>query len=336
MLGSVDVDVDGTAPPSVDLAEISSGNAKATIEWALASRPTIDAALTKHGSLYFRNGGIVERDDFATLRDALFIQRAHYREKATPRTDFGADVYSSTDFPPSQPIRLHNENSYALTFPGKLLFGCIAAPDQGGATTVADVRAVLRAVPASINDRMSENGWRLIRVYNELVGLPWQTAFGTDDRREVERYCEENAITCSWNGDQLRTEQRRPAIISHPSTGEYVWFNHAAFWSEWSLPPAVRDVLVDDFGREGLPFQTTYGDGADLPADDVAEVNRAYENATRRRAWRPGDFLLVDNVLSAHGRDAFAGRREILVAMGEPTTLADCTRAESEVNEPST
>ncbi|MFY1676223.1 MULTISPECIES: TauD/TfdA family dioxygenase [unclassified Streptomyces] len=43
-----------------------------------------------------------------------------------------------------------------------------------------------------------------------------------------------------------------------------------------------------------------------------------------RRAWRPGDLLLVDNVLAAHGRDPFRGARKIVVAMGDPTPLADC------------
>ena len=32
----------------------------------------------------------------------------------------------------------------------------------------------------------------------------------------------------------------------------------------------------------------------------------------------------LDNVLTAHGRDAFRGPRRIVVAMGEPTPLAAC------------
>lgn len=36
------------------------------------------------------------------------------------------------------------------------------------------------------------------------------------------------------------------------------------------------------------------------------------------------DLLLVDNVLSAHGRDPFRGKRQIVVGMGEPLHLSDC------------
>jgi len=33
--------------------------------------------------------------------------------------------------------------------------------------------------------------------------------------------------------------------------------------------------------------------------------------------WQPGDLLMLDNMLVAHGREPFAGRREILVGMAE-------------------
>ncbi|WP_281425855.1 TauD/TfdA family dioxygenase [Polymorphospora rubra] len=31
--------------------------------------------------------------------------------------------------------------------------------------------------------------------------------------------------------------------------------------------------------------------------------------------WRAGDLLLIDNVLTAHGRRSFEGTRRVLVAM---------------------
>jgi alpha-ketoglutarate-dependent taurine dioxygenase len=35
-----------------------------------------------------------------------------------------------------------------------------------------------------------------------------------------------------------------------------------------------------------------------------------------RFTWEAGDVLLLDNMLAAHGRAAFSGQREVLVAMG--------------------
>src|SRR5918999_277175 len=318
MAGGLRVRTGGVEPPTVDLAGAD------PLDWFGAHREAVDLALTEHGALYFARAGVRDRADFAAIRDLLFQRRAEYREKATPRTDFGAGVYSSTDLPPSQPIRQHNENSYTLTFPGKLLFGCLTAADSGGATTVADVRRVLAGLPDAIVRRMADVGWRLLRTYHDTVGLSWQVAFNTTDPAQVEAYCADNAIDWCWVNDELRTEQVRPGILEHPVTGERVWFNHAAFWSQWSLEPDIRQILVDEFGADRLPFNTAYGDGTALPRDEADAINRAYDDATRRREWRPGDLLLVDNLLSSHGRDAFTGSRNVVVAMGEPVALADC------------
>ena len=34
-------------------------------------------------------------------------------------------------------------------------------------------------------------------------------------------------------------------------------------------------------------------------------------------AWQPGDILILDNILTAHGRNAYTGDRQLLVAMGD-------------------
>lgn len=122
----------------------------------------------------------------------------------------------------------------------------------------------------------------------------------------------------------LRTGQVRPGIITHPATGEEVWFNHLVFWNEWSLDEELRETLIDEFGRDQLPFNTAFGDGTTVTREDLAAIQTAYDAATVRARWRPGDLLLVDNILTAHGRDPFRGDRKIAVAMGAPVELSAC------------
>jgi hypothetical protein len=43
-----------------------------------------------------------------------------------------------------------------------------------------------------------------------------------------------------------------------------------------------------------------------------------------RQAWQPGDVMLVDNVLTTHGRDPIRGDRKVVVAIGDPIHLEDC------------
>jgi hypothetical protein len=83
-------------------------------------------------------------------------------------------------------------------------------------------------------------------------------------------------------------------------------------------------VLVSSYGPAGLPFNTTYGDGSAIGADEIAEINEVYDAVQRSEPWRTGDLLLVDNILSSHGRQAYTGDRRIVVAMGEPLRVRDC------------
>lgn len=297
----------------------------AACRWLTDNQAAIRQALHTHGALYLHRLPVTSTDDFAQVRDALVQSRASYKEQATPRSHFGAEVYSSTDLPPSQSLRPHNENSYTLTFPGILVFGCLTAPHTGGATPVTDVRAVLQQLPPAVAAKFRDQGWALTRNYGSQLGLTWRTAFATQDRAVVSAYCEENLIAHEWrDDDHLRTVQRRSAIITHPVTGDEVWFNHAVFWSEWSLDPDVREVLRDELGAGNLPFSTSFGDGEPISEADNNLIGQAYERATVRETWKPGDVLLVDNILAAHGRDAFRGDRKVAVAMGDPVALADC------------
>ncbi|MEU0400038.1 TauD/TfdA family dioxygenase [Streptomyces sp. NPDC006197] len=293
--------------------------------WLTSVRGELRGALHEHGAVLLRGLPLTDVDGFAAVRDVLLPQRTPYREKATPRSDFGNGVYSSTDLPPSQPIRMHNENSYTLTFPGLLMFACLVAPSEGGATPVADCREVLRLLPDSLVERMRTSGWLLRRSYSDDISTHWTTAFATEDRSEVERYCAENLVSHQWQEDgNLRTSQLRPGIVRHPATGEEVWFNHLAFWNEWSLDEELREALTDEFGRDGLPFNTSFGDGDPLTKDELDLIQDAYDRATVRAPWQVGDLLLVDNVLTAHGRDPFRGDRRIVVAMGDPVEITDC------------
>jgi alpha-ketoglutarate-dependent taurine dioxygenase len=220
---------------------------------------------------------------------------------------------------------MHNELSYALEFPGLLMFACLAAAASGGATGVADSAAVLRSLPAELAGRFEREGWLLTRNYNEDIGASAEEAFGTDDRGIIEAYCRANAIAFEWSsGGSLRTRQRRSAIVQHPVTGERCWFNQVAFLNERTLDPEAREYLVDIYGPDALPFTTSFGSGDPIGADVVQLLNDTYEAHTARDSWQAGDLLLVDNIRAAHSREPFEGSREVLAAMADAVRLTDC------------
>jgi alpha-ketoglutarate-dependent taurine dioxygenase len=215
---------------------------------------------------------------------------------------------------------MHHELSYTMQVPGLMLFACRQAPAEGGATAVANATAVLDALPGRLVDRFTSDGWLLTRNYNDEIGASYADAFGTDDPAAVADYCRANAIECEWQADGgLRTRQRRAAVVTHPGTGRPCWFNQIAFLNEWTMDPEVREFLVDVYGPDGLPFNTSFGNGEPITEDIVALINSIYDAHTVREPWQAGDLMLVDNIATAHSREPFTGQREVLVALADPT-----------------
>ncbi|MFF8594178.1 TauD/TfdA family dioxygenase [Streptomyces sp. NPDC015220] len=292
--------------------------------WAAAHQEALRSRVTEHGALLVRGLGLRDPDQVRAVFTALAGELMAEREAFAPRTAYGSGLYSSTAWPDNQPMCMHHELSYAQRVPGLLLFACLTAPGQGGATAIADGEDVLRALPAELTERFEREGWLLTRSYNDEIGASLVESFGSEDRETVENYCRAHAIDFDWQPDgSLRTTQRRAAVVRHPVTGRRCWFNQVAFLNQWTLAPEVREYLVDEYGEDGLPFNTRHGDGAPIGEDVVTLLNSTYEKHTRREPWQAGDLMLVDNIRTAHAREPFTGEREVLVAMAEPRLLTE-------------
>src|SRR5919106_2001607 len=259
--------------------------------WAAVHRDALRAVVAEHGAVLVRGLGLRDAAEVAAVfrglaTAGLMIEREAFAERQT----YAEGVYSSSKWPPNQPMCMHHELSYRVEFPGLMLFACLSAPAKGGATGVADSPTVLDALPIELVNRFKREGWLLVRNYNEEIGASVAEAFGTEDRGAVESYCRANAIEFEWRPDGgLRTWQRRSAVVRHPLTGQRCWFNQIAFLNEWTLDPEVREFLVDTYGADGLPFNTSFGNGDPISAEVVQVINEAYEANTVREPWQAGD-----------------------------------------------
>ncbi|MFI1534804.1 TauD/TfdA family dioxygenase [Streptomyces anandii] len=287
--------------------------------WAAGNREALRAQVTEHGAVLVRGLGLRDADQAGAVFSRLAGTLMTEREAFAPRDLHGPKLYSSTAWPANQPMCMHHELSYALEVPGLMLFACLTAPAEGGATAVADGEEVLRALPRELTERFEREGWLLTRSYNDEIGASLEESFGTDDRETVENYCRAHSIDFAWQPDgSLRTRQRRAAVVNHPVTGRRCWFNQIAFLNQWTLAPEVREYLVDEYGEDGLPFNTRYGDGTPIGEDVVELLNATYDRHTRREPWQKGDLMLVDNIRTAHSREAFTGERQVVVALADP------------------
>ncbi|MGH3587388.1 MAG: TauD/TfdA family dioxygenase [Pseudonocardia sp.] len=292
------------------------------VAWAGAHRPMLRSVVAEHGAVLVRGLGLRDPAQVGAVFGQLATHLMAEREAFAARRAYGGGVYSSSTWPANQPMCMHHELSYAQEFPSTMLFACLRPPQAGGATGVADAARVLDALPAGLVARFAHEGWLLVRNYHAEIGASVGDAFGTEDRAAVERYCRAHAIGYEWRpGGGLRTWQRRRAVVRHPVTGLRCWFNQVAFLNEATMEPEVREFLVDTYGPDGLPFTTRFGGGEPIGADVVALINGVYERHTVREPWQEGDLMLVDNVRAAHGREAFSGPREVLVAMADAVSF---------------
>jgi alpha-ketoglutarate-dependent taurine dioxygenase len=315
----LDVELQPGKPPIVQ-AE-ASGDPSG---WAAEHLDALRAVVAEHGAVLVRGLGLRDAAGTTAVFRRLATTLMTEREAFAARQVYADGVYSSATWPANQQMCMHHELSYRLEVPSLLLFACLSAPTSGGATAVSDSPTVLDALPKDLTERFDRSGWILTRSYNDEIGATLEEAFGTDDRTAVESYCRGNAIGFAWQPDgELRTRQRRRAVVRHPVTGQRCFFNQVAFLNEWTIDPEVREYLVEMYSADGLPFNTRFGTGEPLTEEIVELINAVYEAHTVREPWQVGDLMLVDNIRTAHSREAYEGPRAILVGMAEPVRLAD-------------
>ncbi|GJM10920.1 MAG: hypothetical protein DHS20C11_31960 [Lysobacteraceae bacterium] len=293
-------------------------------DWAGDNTESIRSMLLTHGALLFRGFALPELSDFERVVSYCGGPLLSYTERSSPRTAVGKKTYTSTEHPQDQSIFLHNEQSYNNTFPQIISFHCVTPATQGGATPIADCRAIYQRVDPSIRQRLSDRGYMLARHYGGPFGLSWQEAFQTDSRQAVETYCSRNGIQFQWTSDQrLTTRQVRRVVACHPNTGDPLWFNHLTFFNVSTLPKQVGQALLSRCPLQQLPHNTYYGDGEPIEPEVLEHLRAAYRAQCVSFDWRRDDVLLLDNMRTAHGRSPFSGDRRVVVAMAQARAWAE-------------
>ncbi|MEL7509375.1 MAG: TauD/TfdA family dioxygenase [Cyanobacteria bacterium J06554_1] len=311
---TADVHIDESKSLPLLVASQSSSTKLST--WANAHLRLIEDKLVHHGGILFRNFEVGNAEDFQDLVELISRRKTvEYNYRSTPRTTISGKIYTSTEYPPHQTIPLHNENSYSSNWPLNIAFFCLRPAQEGGQTPIADSRKIYQRISEKTKKSFLEKNIMYVRNFGE-VGLPWQEVFQTNDKDKVEAYCKDQAITFEWlNNDGLKVSQVLPAVLKHPITEDLVWFNQAHLFHISSLPDRVRTSLLEIFSLSELPRNAYYGDGSIIDDLSLEEIRQVYEQETVMFSWEKNDVLFLDNLLVAHGRKPFSGKRELLVGM---------------------
>lgn len=287
------------------------------VAWATSQRDFIEQHLRTHAGILFRNFGLTTPQEFEAFAEA--IQPGLYGNYGDlPKKEGGRNTYRSTPYPERQMILYHNESSHLERWPRKQLFFCEFPSPVGGATPIVDCREMLRQLPADVVEEFERKGLLYVRTFTRNLDVSWRDFFKTDSKEEVETRLKEAGIEWQWLGDdELQTRTRCPAVVTHPVTGDRVFFNQVQLHHVSCLEPDVKEDLLGMVGQERLPRNVYFGDGSVISDEMMKVVGEAYEACAVRFDWRRGDVVMVDNMLAAHARDPYEGPRKIVVAMGD-------------------
>ncbi|MET8014779.1 amino acid adenylation domain-containing protein [Streptomyces sp. NPDC005271] len=289
------------------------------VAWARTHRTRLDTDLERHGALLFRGFAVTDPDALERFA-SVFVDDLFGENGEHPRAALGGNVYTPVFFPPEEKLLWHNENSFNDEGPTRIWFCCARPADSGGETPLVDSRAVHRRLDPAVREEFTAKGVMYVRNYGTGFGLDWRDVFRTADRTEAGARCARQGLRYEWHGDRLRTTAVRPAVLRHPRTGEWSWFNQAQHWHTACLSTEVRESLLSTMAPEELPRSCLFGDGTEIPDEAMHEILRVYQELEVSFPWERGDVMLLDNILTAHARNPFRGERELLVAMGDMVT----------------
>ena len=81
--------------------------------------------------------------------------------------------------------------------------------------------------------------------------------------------------------------------------GEEVWAAHVAAYG----------------GGAPKPFDACFGDGSSLKEADLMAMYDALDAITVSFPWQQGDVMILDNMLTGHGRNPYVGKRDVQVML---------------------
>lgn len=303
---------------------------EAVRSWFGANREAIDTLLVEAGALVLRGFAVPDTASFGALIDSYEAPNFGYTAGAAPRSQLAPRVFESTVAPAEVVLGLHQEMAYLPNYPRKVAFYCRLPAVSGGETSISNFRRVTAEIDPAFLAEVEKRGvlyTRNFRDKNVLTGVQyldvmhrsWQDAFKTEDRDKVEEDCKAMGLEVKWLDDgSVSTFYRAPGIVNHPVSNERIWFNQIA-----TLIINSDSVSAENFAAyqkyygndRPYPYDSAFGDGARLPQAALKQVLDLYEKHKVMFPWSYGDVMLLDNFITAHGRNSFTGLRDTQVAL---------------------
>jgi alpha-ketoglutarate-dependent taurine dioxygenase len=304
----------------------------AAARWMDEHHEAIEAALLTFGAVLWRGFPLKDSDDFAAVMGRFHSFSQGYVGGTTDRRTIKGQVMEATRTPPEVYILLHQEMSYLPSNPRLVALFCKEPSPEGGETPICDMRGLLETLPAPLARKFTDGNVRYVRNLRSedasdfradpLYRHPsWQSRFETHDRKLVEDQLQARGVTVRWEPDGgLTFWTELPGVTTHPVTGDLLFFNqlNSQCQHRVSIGDERADLLEAAYGkRVPRPFSVAFGTGEPLTEDEFMAIHDELERRKVVFRWQAGDFVIVDNKLTGHGRHRYSGPRDVQVMLLE-------------------
>ncbi|MDA8561879.1 TauD/TfdA family dioxygenase [Gammaproteobacteria bacterium] len=318
--------------PSIITPKYNISNQVDFIDIIKINKCKIEQILLQYGAILFRGFPVNNSKEFSNFIKVLNLGKfVDYIGGDSPRDKVDDGVYTSTEAPPSFYIPLHQELSFIKHHPRHIYFYCEIPPLIGGETIIADARKVYKDLNSNLIDKFEKKGLTYISRYyykSRVMSLinrfrrshkSWIEVFETNDKKDVEKKCKANEFEWRWlKNDWLEIKQHRPAICNHLLTNDTVWFNQAHLYDFNPRLLGLKNYIGASLlymNKDTKLHEIEFSDGNPIPRKDLYNVFDTLKNNTVAFPWQKRDLLILDNILSMHGRASFNGKRRVLTAL---------------------
>lgn len=296
------------------------------LAWITRHRPALDRLIEHHGGVVLRGFPLATSEDFSAAMGCFPEFSGNYQGGAAARRPVAKGVYEATQRTGDQKIPIHQEMFYVRDYPPRLAFFARKVAEKGGETTIADMRAVTAALPPAIRAKLEQHGIRNVRNFAAKTGSTeqnrlmdkrgWDFAFYTDSKEEVDEICARRHMRPHWHEDgSLTVFNQEEAFVVHPSTGERVYRSGLHLDHFYRGSYDNTGAAAELRASQKFPSGAFLGDGSELDRAEDAELCAVVDRYTYQWPWQNGDLMLLDNLLTGHGRNQFEGTRATEVAM---------------------
>ena len=138
----------------------------------------------------------------------------------------------------------------------------------------------------------------------------WQRSLMTEDRGEAEEFLTANGYSFKWDKKNLIYWNDSSPTITHPLSGEKLWFNQA-YMSHSTYFKAMPMYEDSDLADDKYPSHTIHADGDDINLEDLHKLRCTAWNTAVGISLEESDVLFVDNLAVLHSRLSYDGDRVV-------------------------